>query len=189
VIWVWRHPRAAACEGRCIGTTDVPVDRRKTKRLARRVQRAARIGGLPRVVFTSGLQRSAGVGRWLRRWGWVHRIDTALTELDFGDWEGRSWVSIERAEVDTWCADFSRVAPGGGESLRTMFQRAASWHAAEPAVVIGHAGWMLARRWLQEGREWPTTAAEWPASPRHGELWRLQARRMDNQVLCPEFPD
>jgi alpha-ribazole phosphatase len=152
-----------------------PVDRRKAKRLARRVQRAARTAGLARVVITSNLRRSADVGRWLRRWGWVHRIDAALIELDFGDWEGRPWDAIDRVELDTWCADFSRYAPGGGECLHAMLERATSWQAAQPAVVIGHAGWMLARLWLQGGRAPPTTACEWPAAPRHGELWRLRA--------------
>ena len=172
-IWVWRHPRAIGTEGRCIGTTDVPVDRRKAKRLARRVQRVARQSGLKRVVVTSTLRRSADVGRWLRRWGWVHRIDASLGELDFGAWEGRPWSDIDRCEIDAWCADFARHAPGGGECLRAMLERAASWRIDEPTVLIGHAGWMLARRWMQEGRDPPTSAADWPAPPRHGELWQL----------------
>ena len=84
VIWAWRHPRTRAAEGRCIGRSDAPVDRRKAKRLARRVQRAARAAGLPRVVVTSTLRRSAAVGRWLRRWGWIHRRDPALVEIISG---------------------------------------------------------------------------------------------------------
>ena len=98
VVWAWRHPRTRAAEGRCIGRSDVPVDRRKAKRLARRVDRAARAAGLPRVVVTSTLRRSAAVGRWLRRWGWIHRQDPALVELDFGRWEGRRWSDIARAQ-------------------------------------------------------------------------------------------
>lgn len=173
VIWVWRHPRARAADDRCVGTSDVPLDCRKAKRLARRVQASARRCGLPRVVVTSQLRRSADVGRWLRRWGWRHRIDPALAELHFGDWEGRPWAGIAAADIDAWCADFARFAPGGGECLQAMLERAASWRMCEPVVVIGHAGWMLARRWVEEGRTPPATAAEWPPAPRHGELWRL----------------
>jgi alpha-ribazole phosphatase len=173
VAWVWRHPRTVAAEGLCIGSTDVVVDRRKAKRLARRVQRAARRAGLPRVVITSHMRRSLDVGRWLRRWGWNHRVDPALAELHFGNWEGRPWHGIDRAEVDAWCADFSGYAPGGGESLRAMLERAAAWQTTQPTIVIGHAGWMLARRWLQEGHTLSPTAVDWPAAPRHGELWRI----------------
>lgn len=175
LIWAWRHPRTRAAAGLCIGSTDVPVDRRKAKRLARRVERVARRNALPRIVVTSQLRRSADVGRWLHRWGWVHRIEPALAELDFGDWEGRPWDAVERTEIDAWCEDFALYAPGGGESLSAMLKRAASRHSTPPVIVIGHAGWMIARRWLQEGRDVPATAAAWPAPPRYGELWRLHA--------------
>lgn len=172
-IWAWRHPRAIGTAGRCIGTTDVPVDRRKAKRLARRVQQFARKAGLPRVVFTSDLQRCAEVGRWLCRWGWTHHIDPLLRELDFGAWEGRAWSDIDRAEIDQWCCDFSHHAPGGGETLCAMLKRAASWQAKSPLIMIAHAGWMLARKWRQEGRDVPSTAQDWPASPGHGECWEF----------------
>lgn len=178
-IWVWRHPRPIGCEGRCIGRTDVPVDRRLAKRLARRVERAARRLGLPRLVITSPLRRGADVGRWLSRWGWVHRIDPSLTEMDFGEWDGKPWSTIGQAQVDAWCADFPRHAPGGGERLDAMFERAGRWRAQGTVVVIGHAGWMLARQWLQERREPPRTCAEWPRAPRHGALWRLSAKALD----------
>ncbi|HSI60988.1 MAG TPA: histidine phosphatase family protein [Ideonella sp.] len=173
-VWAWRHPRATGAEGRCIGRTDLPVDRRRAKRLARRIQRAARRAGLARVVFTSPLQRCAAVGRQLRAWGWQHRIEPALLEMDFGAWEGRAWSAIPRAEVDAWCTDFSHHAPGGGEPLHTLFERVAAWRPETPAIVVAHAGWMLARCWLAAGESGLPTAASWPAPPAHGALWRLQ---------------
>ncbi len=121
----------------------------------------------------SHLRRCADVGRWLRRWGWIHRIDASIAEIHFGDWEGRSWDDIGQSKLDEWVADFAAYAPGGGESLLAMLERAASWHTTEPVVVIGHAGWMLARRWLEEGRDPPASAAQWPKAPKHGSLWRL----------------
>ena len=187
VVWAWRHPRTRAAEGLCIGHCDAPVDRRKAKRLARRVDRAARAAGLPRVVVTSTLRRSAEVGRWLRRRGWVHRRDPALVEIDFGRWEGRRWSDIGREQVDAWCADFMDHAPGGGESLRALLDRAAAWQATESLVVIGHAGWMLARRWLQDGRPGPATAAEWPRAPGHGELQLLSGQRYPRPDDCGPF--
>ncbi len=173
-LWVWRHPLARGAAGRCVGRTDLPVDPRRAKRLAHRIRAAARRQQLPRRVFTSPLQRSAAVGRWLRRWGWRHSVVPALAEMDFGDWDGRAWQHIAQAEVDAWCADFLQHAPGGGESLQRFFERVAGWPVPPgPVLIVGHAGWMQARRWLDGGAPWPTRADQWPAAPRHGALWTL----------------
>jgi len=173
-LWVWRHPRALGAAGRCIGRTDLAVDPRRAKRLAHRIRALARRQGLPRIVITSPLQRCRDVGRWLRRWGWQHRVEPALAEMDFGAWDGRRWADIPPAEVDAWCQDFLHHAPGGGESLHAFFTRVQGWSSpASDACVVGHAGWMLARRWLASGEPWPTQAAQWPAPPPHGTQWTL----------------
>lgn len=175
-LYLWRHPAARGAAGRCVGCTDLPVDPRRAKRLAHRIRQQARRLGLPRRVLSSPLQRSAAVGRWLRRWGWQHTVVAALSEMDFGRWDGRAWAQIPRAEVDAWCADFLQHAPGGGESLQRFFERVAAWPAPPGDVlIVGHAGWMLARRWLQEGAPWPTQPGQWPPAPRHGALWTLPA--------------
>lgn len=132
-VIAWRHPRPVGAQGRCIGRTDLPVDRRKAKRLAHRVRQAARRHGWPRVVHSSSLQRCAAVGRQLRRWGWRHHIDDTLLEMDFGAWDGLTWPQIAHAEVDDWCRDFAHHAPGGGESLHAMLDRAAHSLASLPA--------------------------------------------------------
>lgn len=175
-LWVWRHPRARDAAGRCIGRCDLGVDRRRAKRLAHRIRRSARRHGLPRRVLTSPLRRCAAVGQWLRRWGWRHERLPTLLEMDFGRWDGLAWSQIPRAEVEAWCADFLPHSPGGGESLAQLFARVAGWRApAAPVVVVAHAGWMLARRWLAARQALPVRADQWPAAPRHGECWRLSA--------------
>lgn len=174
-LWVWRHPRARGAAGRCIGQTDLPVDPRQAKRLAHRIRRVARQQGLPKIVLTSPLQRCHAVGRCLRRWGWLHLVEPALAEMDFGTWDGRTWVEITQAQVDAWCQDFLHHAPGGGESLHTFITRVQGWQAPSTGTcIVGHAGWMLARRWLADGLPWPTQAAQWPAPPAHGTLWSLE---------------
>lgn len=179
-VWVWRHPAPDGVAGRCIGRTDVTVDARRTKRLARRIQAVARREGLARVVYTSPLQRCADVGRWLRRWGWTHVVDAALLEMDFGAWDGLPWQTIGQAEVDAWCAAFANHAPGGGESLVHMLVRAAAWRpnactgVTQSAVVVGHAGWMLARLWARThaANDLPS-AADWPRPPAYGSCWQV----------------
>ncbi|WP_157271418.1 histidine phosphatase family protein [Azohydromonas aeria] len=174
-LWAWRHPRAQGAAGRCIGRTDLRVDARKAKRLAHRIRQAARRHGLPHEIVTSPLRRCADVGRWLRRWGWRHRTDAALMEMDFGAWDGLRWEQVGHAAVEAWCADFADARPGGGESLRGMLARAAAWTAPAPALLVTHGGWMLARQWAGTRAAPPRSAAEWPAAPRHGSLWRLPA--------------
>jgi alpha-ribazole phosphatase len=175
-LWVWRHPRAQEAAGRCIGRTDLGIDRRRAKRLAHRIRHAARQRGLPRRVLTSPLRRCAAVGQWLRRWGWRHERLPALLEMDFGRWDGLAWSQIPNAEVDAWCAEFLHHRPGGGETLQELFARVAAWQApAAPVVIVAHAGWMLARRWLASAQPLPVRADQWPVASRYGECWTLPA--------------
>jgi alpha-ribazole phosphatase len=171
---VWRHPRPEDAAGRCVGCTDLAVERRRARRLARRIQALARRQRWPHVVVTSPLRRCADVGRWLARWGWMHRVDSDLREVDFGDWDGRLWSEIGAAPVDAWCADFLHHAPGGGESLADFGERVSAWspQAGEWAVV-GHAGW-LGVRGLQARGAWPVRHAEqWPRPISYGTAsWR-----------------
>ncbi|WP_310738487.1 histidine phosphatase family protein [Piscinibacter sp. HJYY11] len=164
---VWRHPRPVGAAGRCVGQVDLPVDRRKAKRLAHRIREHVRRTGWPRVVVTSPLSRSAEVGRWLARWGFEHREDARLSELDFGRWEGQRWADIDAAELSAWTDDFADHAPGDGESVRQLMARCQSFIAARadaPLCVVGHAGWINAARWVAAGNTQPRTAAEWPAA-------------------------
>lgn len=173
LIHAWRHPRPMGAEGRCIGRTDLPVDSRKAKRLARRIQQHARRHGLPRRVTTSPLRRCADVGRWLRRWGWAHRVDPALLELDFGRWEGMRWPEIDPTEVDRWAADFANCRPGGGESVADLLVRVRAFECGDVGCVVGHAGWMRARKWLDLAGSAIPAPTNWPTAPRYGERWQV----------------
>ena len=167
VLIVWRHPRPMGVAGCCIGVTDVPVDRRKAKRLAHRIRQRARRESLPRVVWTSPLQRSANVGRCLARWGWQHRVDPRLSELDFGAWDGQPWNAIPQVDVAAWTDAFSTHAPGGGESVTQLMARCEAFfaeHARQGLCVVSHAGWINAALRVVAGLPVPTLATQWPTS-------------------------
>ncbi len=165
---VWRHPAVSGAAGRCIGRTDLRTDPRRAKRLAHRIRQTVRREGGLREVWTSPLSRSADVGRWLRRWGWRHRVDARLSELDFGRWDGRTWAEIGAEAVDAWCADFADHAPGDGESVAQLLARCRSVLVAldawpGPLCLVTHAGWINAARWVMAGKLPPFLASDWPA--------------------------
>lgn len=169
---VWRHPKPHDVQGRCIGRTDVRVDRRKAKRLAHRIRRWARQHGAAHVVLTSNLQRAASVGRFLAGWGWHHHVEPRLNEMDFGGWDGLRWDAIGADAVQAWCQAFAEHAPGGGESVSQLLVRCRSLltelhAAASPPCVVGHAGWISAAQWLQGGHARTPGAAEWPAAVKY----------------------
>ena len=178
-LFVWRHPKphATAVLGRCIGRTDVGVDPRKAKRLAHRLRAWARRAGNHRVVITSPLRRGADVGRWLARWGWTHRIDARLSELDFGSWEGQTWDAIGAVPVGAWCDDFAALRAGGGESVNELLARCTAFLAdareTPGACIVGHAGWISAALWLQRAAADLPNAATWPGAVRYGTKIQL----------------
>lgn len=167
-LHAWRHPRASGSEGRCTGRTDLPVDRRRAKRLAHRIRAFARRHALPRIVVTSPLERSHAVGRWLARWGWQHRVDAKLAELDFGRWDGRRWNDIARPQLDLWTADFEHYPPGGGETVAALLLRVRAFDPGPARLVVTHGGWLSAARWLGSGVRAAPRSEHWPAPPVHG---------------------
>lgn len=189
-LWLWRHPCPFDVAGRCIGRTDVSVDRRRAKRLAHRLRRHARREGLAREVWTSPLTRCAAVGRWLRRWGWRHHVDVRLLEMDFGSWDGEPWLRIGAAEFAAWEADFAGHAPGGGESLAALRERVRAFIARDVAgadstavargpkaaarLLVAHAGWINALAFVST--ELPE-ASRWPAPLCYGGLAHWSAAR------------
>lgn len=178
-ISVWRHPKPLGVAGRCIGRTEVLIDPRKAKNLAHRIRTWARRHGAPRVVITSSLQRGVDVGRCLAGWGWKHRIDTRLNEVDFGEWDGKRWEQIGAKAVDAWCLDFAHHAPGGGESVGALLLRCRQFideWSPSGALVVGHAGWISAARWLQDAADDVPTAALWPRAVVYGEMVAVSAR-------------
>ena len=74
-----------------------------------------------------------------------YRVDAALMELTFGDWEGLTWAEVRARYADAIKArraakwDF---VPPGGESYAMLAERVAAWLAAlvGDAFVVSHGG-------------------------------------------------
>ena len=176
-LYIWRHPKPMATDGRCIGQSDVAVDKRKLKRLAHRIERFVRRHQLPKVIWVSPLQRSLKVGQILAQRGFACHVAPELAEINFGQWDGRDWAQIAKQEIDDWCANFAHFAPDGGESLQQLFERVENWlndmaaqnSGQKPILAVGHAGWITAAKMTDAGQNIPKIAADWPASVAYGE--------------------
>ena len=217
--YVLRHAQPLIAKGICYGQLNVAADAALTQTaaaaFATHLQTAygARHGaggsdGAPHGghaltvrLQCSPLQRCQQLAQALQPLLAVHGVahhdtDTALTEIDFGQWEGRPWNSIAMSEWDGWQADFAHYRPGGGESVAHFVQRVhaaarqtAGWlqqHPGAVAVWVTHAGIMRALYWLQQrGHVLPGAAAEWPLD---GACPCGQWLALDESALAHFFP-
>jgi alpha-ribazole phosphatase len=89
-------------------------------------------------------------------------LDARLCELDFGEWEGRPWSAIDRAESDRWAADPVSNSPPGGETFASLHARLAEALADTPpgAVVVTHAGPIRAARMILTGASFAQVFAD-----------------------------
>lgn len=130
-----RHPKPLIEPAICYGRHDRPAD----DVLSVAVSLLAELpSGLP--IWTSPLLRCRELAERLHP---QPIIDDRLAEMHFGDWEGRRWDDIPRAELDAWAADVAGYAPPGGESPRQLQRRALDFVASlevPEAVIVTHAG-------------------------------------------------
>lgn len=144
-----RHGEPAGHVGRCVGHHDSKL---ATTALGEVRRLAAAASRPPSLVVASDLSRAAETARTIAlEWRAELRFDPRLREMSFGEWEGRSWDDIgaaDRAALDAWGADWTRVAPPNGESGLTLASRVRAALSellplAESGVaVVSHAGWI-----------------------------------------------
>lgn len=130
-----RHPKPLIEPGICYGRHDCPAE---DAALAAITLLAELPPGLP--LWSSPLIRCRALAERLHP---KPIIDNRLAEMHFGDWEGRCWDDIPRAELDAWAADVAGYAPPGGESPRELQRRVLDFVASldvPEAVVVTHAG-------------------------------------------------
>ena len=72
--------------------------------------------------------------------------DTRLMEMHYGDWEGRRWTDIGRAQLDAWVDDLEHHAVPNGESLGDVHRRGVAFmeelqtKTHRSAFVVTHGG-------------------------------------------------
>ena len=196
-LWLVRHAQPLIDAGICYGRLDMAADVDATAECAGRL--AAQLPAGLRVV-SSPLQRCEQLAHALHalRPDLAYKTDARLQEMDFGQWEGRAWQAIARAELEAWTSDFAHYQAGhDGESVTAFMARvgaafddltppsqtltpALSQRAMEqeisPVLWITHAGVIRAVELLAQGQRHIERADQWPLdAPKYGQ-WRLVQR-------------
>lgn len=140
-----RHPAPQLASGICYGRSDVMVAPQELQQVCASLKQSLP-ANLP--IYTSPLLRCQDLAHQLAAElpASALYIDARLAEMDFGDWEMRSWDVIPRTEIDAWAANMAHYRPGGGENVMAMATRLQAFlhdllreqHAQ--AILICHAG-------------------------------------------------
>ena len=176
-LWLVRHAQPLVDAGICYGRLDVAADAGATAECARKL--AAQLPAGIRVV-SSPLQRCEQLAHVLQalRPDLAYKTDGRLQEMDFGDWEGRAWQDIDRAELEAWTSDFAHYTVGReGDSVTAFMSRVGSAFDAlqgqGDTLWITHAGVIRAVALLAQGVRHIGHAGQWPLeAPNYGQ-WRL----------------
>ena len=149
VLWLVRHAPVAV-SGVCYGQHDVPVSvpaERAADLVADRWEALA--SGVIPELWSSPWSRTRDVGEALaRRWATELHLDARLSELSFGEWEGRRFDDLQREDgerFERWMAAFEVEAPPRGETVGDLRRRLATWvadrrRAPKTILAITHAG-------------------------------------------------
>ena len=205
-LWLVRHAQPLIDAGICYGRLDMAADADATAQCAARL--AAQLPAGLRVV-SSPLQRCEQLAHALHalRPDLAYKTDARLQEMDFGQWEGRAWQAIPRAELEAWTGDFAQYQAGhDGESVTAFMARvgaafdgltspsqtvtpALSPRAGEPeksgVLWITHAGVIRAVELLAQGVRHIERDNQWPVeAPKYGQ-WRTLALHPGQRLPRP----
>lgn len=167
-LWFIRHFRTPwNAEGRLQGRRDIALDDPLCS--SDQITLANNLSALEGMAFaeiwTSPLQRA-------RQTAELHghkacELQEALLELDFGQWEGRTWAELHAAHPDHWS-----ISPGKlplGETFDAFEKRvSATLHAVwnrpgPPVLAFGHGAWANCAQAVMAGaaasrmNEWNTS--------------------------------
>ncbi|MES2509704.1 MAG: histidine phosphatase family protein [Pseudomonadota bacterium] len=178
-LWLVRHAQPLIEAGICYGQLDMKADVEATQDCAQ-----ALADVLPEKIqaFVSPLQRCGQLAITLAtmRPDITLKQDPRLQEMHFGNWEGRAWRDLPKADLDAWTADFGSYAAGeNGESVTQFMARVTAVFDELPrdrdTLWITHAGVIRAAQLLAAGVRNVEQASQWPAdAPSYGQWCTLE---------------
>ncbi|TMD31303.1 MAG: histidine phosphatase family protein [Chloroflexi bacterium] len=160
-VWLIRHAASSAAAGSAIGLTDLPlsdVGHEQARSLA------SELASRPLVrIVSSDRRRALATANMIAvpHSGLRVESSSALREIDFGAWEGRSlndlWVE-DPAAARAWEDDIHATPASFGESVDDVSLRVvAFWRSMQPLsdagelAIVGHRGSLAILRALITG--------------------------------------
>jgi alpha-ribazole phosphatase len=170
VRWVWvRHGETEANVRGCyLGHLDSVLTARGYEQAEIVAERMLSVGATR--LYTSDLGRCVETASIIaRKLGLEIVMDSRLRELNFGQWEGRTYVevmSMDQELLERWYDAPSDIAPPDGETLIQLGQRVVEWllqtmdglHPDDTVIVVSHGGPI---RWFQSGWLLQDTSSYW----------------------------
>lgn len=148
----------------CLGWADIPLSD-AVKTAAAAVSLAKHIGEAE-AIYASDLSRAVQTARPLAEFMKAPLIlNSALREMDFGEWDMRLWPDLAREEKERFEGffnDWQNVPPPGGESFHDMMQRVEQWWGGiktkhkKTVVLVAHGGSLAALACIILGWSPPT---------------------------------
>jgi alpha-ribazole phosphatase len=145
-LLIARHAPVAV-EGICYGQSDVPTTVDAGAASAILLEQLVRDGTRVARVWTSPWHRTRSPSTLVAAALRVPIVvDARLSELAFGEWEGRAYAELEGdARFGAWMRNWQSAAPPGGERLSDLVERVRAWRTdvlscGEAALAVTHAG-------------------------------------------------
>lgn len=144
-VYLVRHTETVCEKGICYGQSDVRI------REPYDVIFESILNQLPEeaILYSSPLQRCSILAKHIQKNTKIEFIieDSRLMEMDFGDWELKSWDAIPREVLDPWMEDFVTVNVPNGESFVDLDYRVREFldndipkTHAKPIIIVAHSG-------------------------------------------------
>ncbi len=149
IVWLVRHGETAFGEGepRYCGSSDVPLTSRGVAQ-AEAIAKALATRSLAALYITDLCRTAQTAAPLARCTGLAPVICVALREVDYGEWEGRTYAEVADQWPELyprWKAAPDAVAPPGGETFAQLaarilpaFTALAQRHAGEEIAIIAH---------------------------------------------------
>jgi alpha-ribazole phosphatase len=145
-IYLVRHTPPLIGKGLCYGQTNTPLDWKVFEEAYTQI-----LGRLPPridALYTSPLERCLYLAQRIQQSRYPAcplLMDQRLQEMNFGQWEGKSWSAIPPSELDPWMSDFVHVRAPEGECYRDLYQRSVAFfkdmlQAGVSSVIVTHSG-------------------------------------------------
>ena len=144
-VYLVRHTETVCEKGICYGQSDVGI-REPYDAIFESI-----LNQLPQdaILYSSPLQRCVFLAKHIQKNTKIESIieDSRLMEMNFGDWELKSWDNIPQEILNPWMTDFVNVRVPNGESFVDLNERVVDFleneiskETEKPLIIVAHAG-------------------------------------------------